>query len=78
MWGFRKGLGRAVFSWHNCVVEAQFVPCEGGLSDDGVYARDVCIYGPFVASCGAFLAPSPDEMSKLKQYFSLTDETLLG
>jgi hypothetical protein len=22
--GFRKGLGKAVFSWHNCVVETWF------------------------------------------------------
>jgi hypothetical protein len=34
--GFRKGLGKAVFSWHNCVDEAWFVPCGGGLSYDRV------------------------------------------
>jgi hypothetical protein len=34
--GFRKGLGKAVFSWHNYVIETWFLPCGGGLSDDRV------------------------------------------
>ena len=31
-----KRLGKAVFSWHNCVMETQFRPFGGGLSDDRV------------------------------------------
>jgi hypothetical protein len=34
--GGRKRLGKAVFSWHNFVVETLFLPCGGGLSDDRV------------------------------------------
>jgi hypothetical protein len=32
----RKSVGKAVFSWHNCVVEAWLWPCGGGLPDDRV------------------------------------------
>jgi hypothetical protein len=34
--GFRKGLGKAVVSWHNFVIETQLKPRKGGLSDDRV------------------------------------------
>jgi hypothetical protein len=50
--GFRKGLGKAVVSWHNFVIETQLKPRKGGLSDDRVYPRIVQIYSPFFTPCG--------------------------
>ncbi len=34
--GLREGLGKAVYSWHNCVVETWCMPCGDGLSDERV------------------------------------------
>ena len=34
--GGGQPVGKAVFSWHNCVVKTWFLPCGGGLSDDRV------------------------------------------
>jgi hypothetical protein len=32
----RKVVGKAVFSWHNYVIETWFLPFGGGLSNDRV------------------------------------------